>query len=429
MAEFSSTISTPTENNKMIEILQYLSIPVVAGLIGWTTNKVCIMMTLGPTKFIGIKPPYLGWQGIIPARTGEVATGLTEIFINKLLKMQEIFQRIEVEQLIEELEPALPTIARDIVDTLMMEQAPDVWVAMPLKLKEGVYREIEARTPRAIRNTVAAIGENIEEVFDLESMLMDVLTRDRKLLIGVIEKLGSNEFKFIINSGAYFGFLFGTIQMFVWMGYQAAWILPAVGVLVGTITNYLAIHMVFEPVKPVPIGPLRIFGKSFGPLILQGVFIKRRKEVAVDMGKVMAKEVMNPKNITRALLKGPASDHLFLLIERQVRYAMDSNTGFAKPFVTLGLGTKRYVAIQDKVVDQVIENIPLAMTQISDYTQEAIDIESLLEEKMALLTEEEFAGIMRPIFHKDEWKLIALGSVLGLGIGMFQLYFVWGGAL
>ena len=117
-----------------------------------------------------------------------MATGLTDIFINKLLKMQEIFQRIEVEQLIEELEPALPTIARDIVDTLMMEQAPDVWVAMPLKLKEGVYREIEARTPRAIRNTVAAVGENIEEVFDLESMLMDVLTRDRKLLTGVIEK-------------------------------------------------------------------------------------------------------------------------------------------------------------------------------------------------------------------------------------------------
>ena len=97
--------------------------------------------------------------------------------------------------------------------------------------------------------------------------------------------------------------------------------------------------------------------------------------------------------------------------------------------MTLGLGTKRYVAIQDKVVDQVIEHIPFAMTQISDYTQEAIDIENLLEEKMALMTEEEFADIMRPIFHKDEWKLVALGAVLGLGIGMFQLYFVWGGSL
>ena len=323
----------------MIEILQYLSIPVVAGLIGWITNKFCILMTLRPTEFIGIKPPYLGWQGIIPARAGEVATGLTDIFINKLLKMQEIFRRIKVEQLIEELEPALPIIARDIVDTLMMEQAPDVWVAMPLKLKEGVYREIEARSPRAIRNTVARrFGDNIEEVFDLKSMLLDALTRDPKLLTGVIEKLGSNEFKFIINSGAYFGFMFGTIQMFVWMGYQAAWILPAVGLLVGTVTNYLAIHMVFEPAKPVPIGPVRIFGKALGPWILQGVFIKRRKEVAVDMGKVMAKEIMNPENITRALLKGPASEHLFLLIERQVRYAMDSNTGFAQAFCDPGSG-------------------------------------------------------------------------------------------
>ena len=40
-----------------------------------------------------------------------------------------------------------------------------------------------------------------------------------------------------------------------------------------------------------------------------------------------------------------------------------------------------------------------------------------------------FAGIMRPIFQKDEWKLVALGAVLGLGIGLFQLYYVWGGSL
>ena len=52
-----------------------------------------------------------------------------------------------------------------------------------------------------------------------------------------------------------------------------------------------------------------------------------------------------------------------------------------------------------------------------------------LQEKIGQMSEEDFAGIMRPIFQKDEWKLVALGAVLGLGIGLFQLYYVWGGTL
>ena len=410
------------------EILKYLSIPVVAGAIGWFTNKVCIIMTLRPIEFIGIKP-YLGWQGIIPARTGEVADSLTDIFMKKLLNVREVFQRIDSERLLKEIEPALPTMIREIVNTLMLEQAPDVWVAMPLKIKEKVYEEVGRRAPDAIRNFIRDVGDNIEDVFDLEDMLYETLTKDRRLLVNVFEEIGSAEFKFIVNSGGYFGFLFGTVQMFIWMVYQAAWILPAVGILVGTITNYLAIHMVFEPAKPVPIGPFKLFGRQLGPWILQGVFIKRRKEVAIDMGKVFAAEVMNPENITRALLKGPASDELFKLIERQVKYVLDTNTGWAKPFVTLTLGTKRYVAIRDRTIDQVIDKIPYAMTHVSDYILEAIDVEGLLEEKIGLMSEEEFAGIMRPIFHKDEWKLVALGAVLGLGIGLGQLYWVWGGTL
>ncbi len=46
---------------------------------------------------------------------------------------------------------------------------------------------------------------------------------------------------------------------------------------------------------------------------------------------------------------------------------------------------------------------------------------------MGQYTEE--AIIIRPITPADEWKLVALGAVLGLGIGLFRLYYVWGGSL
>lgn len=57
--------------------------------------------------------------------------------------------------------------------------------------------------------------------------------------------------------------------MFVWLLYDKPWTLPAGGAVVGYITNWLAIKLIFEPVDPVKIGPF----------VLQGLFLKRQDEV------------------------------------------------------------------------------------------------------------------------------------------------------
>ncbi|HEY3467016.1 MAG TPA: DUF445 domain-containing protein, partial [Amycolatopsis sp.] len=45
----------------------YVSIPVVAALIGYGTKLVAIRMMFQPVEFLGIKP-FFGWQGIVPKR-------------------------------------------------------------------------------------------------------------------------------------------------------------------------------------------------------------------------------------------------------------------------------------------------------------------------------------------------------------------------
>ena len=50
-----------------IEFWKYLSIPLVAGFVGWSTNWVAIKLLFFPIEPIG-KPPWLGWQGILPSK-------------------------------------------------------------------------------------------------------------------------------------------------------------------------------------------------------------------------------------------------------------------------------------------------------------------------------------------------------------------------
>lgn len=38
----------------------------------------------------------------------------------------------------------------------------------------------------------------------------------------------------------------------------------------------------------------------------------------------------------------------------------------------------------------------------------------------------EFEGVLHPVFEEDEWKLIAVGGLLGMWVGIFQALFVFG---
>lgn len=38
------------------------------------------------------------------------------------------------------------------------------------------------------------------------------------------------------------------------------------------------------------------------------------------------------------------------------------------------------------------------------------------------MTTEQFEGVLRPVFQQDEWKLIAVGAVIGFLVGELQVF-------
>ena len=62
--------------------------------------------------------------------------------------------------------------------------------------------------------------------------------------------------------------------------------------------------------------------------------------------------------------------------------------------------------------------------KLEQYTDEAMDIERLLRTKMSQLTHQQFEGVLHPVFEQDEIKLIAIGAMLGLMVGLIQVYLI-----
>ena len=69
--------------DQLITHLPLLSIPFISAIVGWSTNFLAVKMMFYPIEFIGFKP-YLGWQGLIPAKRREcderVCTTVVGIF-------------------------------------------------------------------------------------------------------------------------------------------------------------------------------------------------------------------------------------------------------------------------------------------------------------------------------------------------------------
>lgn len=403
----------------MDDIWLFLSIPIISALVGYGTNWVCIKMMCYPIQFWGIKPPYLGWQGVVPRRAPHIAGIQVELMTQNLISVEDIFGRINSAKIAEHLEPVMLNMIQQITDQVMSIQSPKLWESVPIKIKDRIYRKARDDAPEVVAQMMEEIKNNINNLFDLKGMVMDAFVRDRAMLVRLFQEIGYKEFAFVQNSGLWFGFLFGCIQMGVWFFYQEAWILPLCGVLVGTITNWLAINMIFSPKHPVKLGPFTI----------QGLFIKRQDEVATDFGILIAGEIINSENIINAILKGPSSDRLFELVQKNVKRQMDEYVGFTKPLVTFSIGTKRYLEIKNMAVDRIMENIPEAVKHIQAYTEEAMDINATLREKMTELTPEQFEGMLRPAFEADEWQLVALGAVIGGLVGWAQLVFLFGMSL
>jgi uncharacterized membrane protein YheB (UPF0754 family) len=266
------------------------------------------------------------------------------------------------------------------------------------------------------------IGSNIDGLFDLEAMVVEKLIQNKTLLNQIFQEAGAAEFRFIIISGAYFGFLFGLIQMGVWYFYQQWWILPLFGLLVGYATNEIALRIIFEPVNPLKIGPFKI----------QGLFLKRQKEVAGVLCRITTTEIITINNILYAMLTGPRQDRSKKMIQLHIRKSIDETNswgmGMGRPLTKSMLTTRGYIDLKMRAADLAIVLAEEELLHHQGFNEGQREIiENLLRTRMEALSPEEFQDVLRPAFQEDEWKLIVLGGVLGLLAGFAQLVFVFDG--
>eukprot|EP00956_Cyclotella_meneghiniana_P044743 scaffold333651_cov86-Cyclotella_meneghiniana.AAC.1 len=359
----------------------YSVIPFIAGFVGWFTNYLAVQMIFYPIRWRGL-PIYkvegeplgvFGWQGIIPAKTLKMSEAMVNTTINELLTMEEIIQRLDPDKVADILLPQTGQIVQPFVDELLADKPNQIQKFASSYAADSSGWVQQKVGHKFLRDLTVDVQKNIGLICNLRNCVVDMMMNDRSLLGKLFQISGKDELAFLTDSGLWFGFLLGLIQLVVALYWDNPWTLSIGGLIVGLATNWLALKWIFEPVNPLKIGPLQ----------LQGLFLRRQKEVSADFSQFFASK--DPTTL-------PEWEKLLAN-----RFAM-----FTKDF-TFGA-----IDLEEK------------SRKLKAASSRVLEIEQTLCVRMSAMTSIQFERVLHPIFEEDELTLILAGGGLGFLAGCVE---------
>lgn len=392
-----------------------LMIPFTYGFVGWVTNWLALKMTFYPIQFIGFSP-YLGWQGIIPRKAHKMASKSVDVITERLLNIKEVFLKVDPKKAETVFLPALDSSIRYTIKEFSDSLDPKLWDIIPDLVKEEIYHKVRRESGITIRKVIKKLQADIDSLFDVKALVLKKLSGSNvSLVVELFQEVGAPEFKFIERSGFYFGFLLGLIQMVFMIFFPLSWTLPIQGVIVGYLTNYLALEMIFRPLIPK---------KVLGFWTYQGLFLKRQNEVSRLYAKLVSEKILTPKNILSELIFGKASKEIIDIIRNEVSGHVDTVTFLAKPALYATGKINEFDAAKERISVAMADNAIENAFHLEAYLGESLQIEKMMGDRMSALPPKEFESILRSAFQEDEMLLILVGAALGALVGWFQMVFI-----
>jgi uncharacterized membrane protein YheB (UPF0754 family) len=392
----------------------YLGVVVTAALIGWLTKVVAIELMFKPLEFVGVKIGAipLGWQGVIPRRAAIMASVATEKIVGKLVAPADVWSRLDVDELVKQIrEPLLDSID-DITRDVAAAVQPELWNAVPEAVQDGVVERMKSSAPQVVAQVMEASQANIDELLDLEWLTTRTLVYDKTILQRIFRETGRREWSFIRRFGLAAGFVIGVVQVVAYLWLHSAVVNPAMGAINGFATDWFCIKgLLFNPKRPK---------RYLGVFTWQGLFHKHKDEVSEELAGLIADYVLTPAALIENLLRGPFSDRLFLVVEREVQRLLDEEIGAAKPLVQLAVGATGYEAARVMVAEKIMGRLPETLRSAESHVEERLNLRELLTERLRELPPEEYEQVLRPAFQQDEWTLIGTGAALGAVAGLLQ---------
>ena len=415
------------------ELIGLLTTPFFTGALGYITNWTGIWMIFYPLVFKGVRVPGLkavvkwlprkvqqvpgimnggiGWQGIIPSRAAKMGSIAADKGVAKIGEPSDFYNQLEPDKIAEHILATAREDIREAVERVMEREHPDLWADLPPNMRERVHARVAEQLPEVVQTVTDEIGANVDQLLDIKMMIIRRIEADPAIANRIFLEVGRKELRFMIRFGFFFGFVMGiplaaAVALLHW-----PLLLLLGSAVIGYVTNWLGIWLIYEPVDP----------RKVGPFTFQGLFLRRQPEVAEVYGEIIADDIVTIGNIGDDLLHGPRSDRTRQMIETAMRPAIDRAVGPASTAVRVAVGTDTYDAIRDSVASEAVEYTMTPLTDEEFNRRQSSAVKRLITARMREMGPADFSEMLRTAMREDEWLLYLHGAVLGFGAGVIHL--------
>ncbi|WP_197083784.1 DUF445 domain-containing protein [Marinobacter subterrani] len=384
-----------------------LSLPLMAAVVGWFTNWLAIQMSFYPVQFIGLG--WVGWQGVIPRKAEKMAHICIDRTLQHFGDLNAVYRQLEPQRIVEQVLSRVTPRIDEYIDEVMYDIQPVLWDNLPAFVKNRVYQWARDQLPSRIEELVEDFGDDLDELVDLKALLSRELETHPDLMNRIFKQAGAVELQSVINRGAIIGGILGAGLIPLWSRYPEPWLLPLGGFVVGFITNWIAINLIFAPLKP----------RRFLFWHIQGLFLRRQPEISDVWAKLVAEELITVEKVADAMINGSHGDRTRAIIQKHLRPLLD-NSVIMKLSAQVTVGMTGYTELKKAMNQKAVLATHDVFSDPAFNRERAPVVAAVLSGQMKALEPSQFQDILRPAFREEEVQLMIVGGILGGIAGLLQ---------
>ena len=187
-------------------------------------------------------------------------------------------------------------------------------------------------------------------------------------------------------------------------------LMVSIGGLIGWITNFIAIKMLFRPYREI-----NIFGFK-----IQGVIPKRKKALAESIAKMIDEELISVKDITQTINSMELDEEIEKIVEKIVEGKLKSELLSKFPMIAMFLSDSIVNKIREYLRDVINENKGELVDIIARKLEETVDFKDVVKEKIEHFSLMKLEKIVMTIAKNELKHIEVLGGILGAIIGVMQ---------
>lgn len=187
-------------------------------------------------------------------------------------------------------------------------------------------------------------------------------------------------------------------------------LLVFIGAMIGWITNFIAIKMLFRPYKEVNL----IFFK------IQGLLPKRRNEIGNSIAEVVNNELVSVKDIISKISPEDIEENIGLIVDRILESRLKEEIVKNFPMAAFFLSDSMLEKIKHIIKQSILDHKEEMINVFAEYLENKVDIKSIIVEKVNGFSLEKIEEIIITFAKKELKHIEYIGAVLGGIIGLVQ---------